>query len=131
MPCAVSSSALTTIESSKLAGRAQSETNRRPRDDARQLLFSQIGLRQTRRRPFRSGPRGVESKLKHLLLLLCPCPIDRRFQHPEFQLKLRDSANAVPTNRNYTTELSTFGIIAGVNPAEVQWSGLALGPPPT
>lgn len=43
----------------------------------------------------------------------------------------RDSANAVPTNRNYTTELSAFGIIAGVNPAEVQWSGLALGPPPT
>ena len=42
-----------------------------------------------------------------------------------------DSANAVPTNRNYTTELSTFGIIAEVNPAEVQWSGLALGPPPT
>ena len=128
MPCAVSSSALTTIESSKLAGRAQSETNRRPRDDARQLLFSQIGLRQTRRRPFRSGPRGVESKLKHLL---CCFVLDRRFQHPEFQFKLRDSANAVPTNRNYTTELSTFGIIAGVNPAEVQWSGLALGPPPT
>jgi len=34
--------------------------------------------------------------------------------------KERDSANAVPTNRNYTTELSAFGIIAGVNPAEVQ-----------
>ena len=49
----------------------------------------------------------------------------------EFADKIRDSANAVPTNRNYTTELSTFGIIAGVNPAEVQWSGLALGPPPT
>jgi len=45
--------------------------------------------------------------------------------------KKRDSANAVPTNRNYTTELSTFGIIAGVNPAAVQWPGLALGPPPS
>ena len=47
-----------------------------------------------------------------------------------FFLFLRDSANAVPTNRNYTTELSTFGIITRVNPAEVQWSGLALGPSP-
>ena len=34
--------------------------------------------------------------------------------------KKRVSANADPTNRNYTTELSAFGIIAGVNPAEVQ-----------
>ena len=35
--------------------------------------------------------------------------------------KKRDSANAVPTNRNYTTELPTFGVIAEVNFSEVQW----------
>lgn len=33
----------------------------------------------------------------------------------------RDSAYAVPTNRNYATELPTFGVIAGVNKVEVQW----------
>ena len=61
-----------------------------------------------------------------------PClPPPARQERNGWRKKERDSANAVPTNRNYTTELSTFGIIAGVNPAEVQWSGLALGPPPT
>ena len=32
----------------------------------------------------------------------------------------------VPTTRNYTLELPTFGVIAGVNPIEVQWEGLTL-----
>ena len=36
----------------------------------------------------------------------------------------------VPTTRNYTLELPTFGVIAGVNPIEVQWEDLAPGGPP-
>lgn len=32
----------------------------------------------------------------------------------------------VPTTRNYTLELPTFGVIAGVNPIEVQGEGLTL-----
>jgi len=43
----------------------------------------------------------------------------------------RDSANAVPTIKNYAPELPPFGAIAGVNPTEVQWKGLNLGEPPT
>ena len=43
----------------------------------------------------------------------------------------RDSANAVPTNKNYAPELPTFGAIAGVNPTAVQWKGLILGEPPS
>ena len=39
------------------------------------------------------------------------------------------SANADPTVRNYTTELPTFGVIAGVNQARVQWQGLARAEP--
>jgi len=35
-----------------------------------------------------------------------------------------------PTNRNYALDLPTFGVIAGVNPTEVQWKGLALGDRP-
>ena len=35
-----------------------------------------------------------------------------------------------PTNKNYAFELPTFGVIAGVNPTEVQWKGLALEEPP-
>jgi len=31
-----------------------------------------------------------------------------------------DSANAVPSNRNYTTELLAFGVIAGVSLVAVQ-----------
>ena len=42
----------------------------------------------------------------------------------------RDSANAVPTLINCVPELPTFGVIAGVNPTEVQWKGLFLGEPP-
>ena len=34
-------------------------------------------------------------------------------------------------NKNCTPELPTFGVIAGVNPTEVQWKGLALGEPPS
>ena len=40
------------------------------------------------------------------------------------------SANADPTTRNYTTELPTFGVIAVVSRAEVQWLGLARAEPP-
>ena len=40
---------------------------------------------------------------------------------------MRDSANAVPTTKNYAPELPTFGAIARVNPTAVQWKGLALG----
>ena len=43
---------------------------------------------------------------------------------------LGDSANAVPTTTNYALDLPTFGVIAGVNPTEVQWKGLALGDRP-
>ena len=35
-----------------------------------------------------------------------------------------------PTNINYAIEFPTFGEIAGVNPTEVQWKGLALEEPP-
>ena len=35
-----------------------------------------------------------------------------------------------PTTRNYALDLPTFGVIAGVNPTEVQWKGLALGDRP-
>ena len=35
------------------------------------------------------------------------------------------------TNRNYAIEFPTFGEIAGVNPTEVQWKGLALEEPPS
>ena len=37
----------------------------------------------------------------------------------------------IPTNRNYAIEFPTFGEIAGVNPTEVQWKGLALEEPPS
>lgn len=36
-----------------------------------------------------------------------------------------------PTNKNYALELPTFGVIVGVNPTFVQWSGLALEEPPS
>ena len=36
----------------------------------------------------------------------------------------------IPTNINYAVEFPTFGEIAGVNPTEVQWKGLALEEPP-
>ena len=42
-----------------------------------------------------------------------------------------DGAYAVPTTKNYASELSTLGIIAGVNLTAVQWEGLALGEPPS
>ena len=35
-----------------------------------------------------------------------------------------------PTTRNYALDLPTFGVIAGVNPTEMQWKGLALGDRP-
>ena len=35
-----------------------------------------------------------------------------------------------PTNKNYAPESYTFGMIASVNPTEVQWRGLSLGEPP-
>ena len=36
-------------------------------------------------------------------------------------LNEEDSANAVPSIRNYVPKLPTFGVIAGVSPTEVQW----------
>ena len=36
----------------------------------------------------------------------------------------------IPTNKNYASELPTFGVIAGVSYSVVQWSSLALGEPP-
>ncbi|CAG9581184.1 unnamed protein product [Danaus chrysippus] len=42
-----------------------------------------------------------------------------------------DGSYAVPTTKNYASELSTLGIITEVNPAAVQWRGLALGEPPS
>ena len=36
-----------------------------------------------------------------------------------------------PTNRNCAPESPTFGVIAEVNPPGVQWTGLALGEPPS
>ena len=36
-----------------------------------------------------------------------------------------------PTNINYASESPTFGVIAEVNPPGVQWTGLALGEPPS
>ena len=44
--------------------------------------------------------------------------------------KYRASANASPTIKNYTPEVSAFEILAEVSPTEVQWLGLALGEPP-
>jgi len=35
-----------------------------------------------------------------------------------------------PTTTNYALDLPTFGVIAGVNPTEVQWKGLTLGDRP-
>ena len=42
----------------------------------------------------------------------------------------RDSANAVPANKNYTPEISTLGIFARVSSTVVQWKSLALEEPP-
>ena len=51
----------------------------------------------------------------------------------EFQVEAceRESANAVPTNKNCALELSTFGIIVGVSHTGVQWHSLALGEQPS
>ena len=35
-----------------------------------------------------------------------------------------------PTNKNYAPESPTFGVIANVSQAEVQWKGLGLGGQP-
>ena len=42
-----------------------------------------------------------------------------------------DSANAIPTTKNYAPELPTFGAIAGVNQTVVQWNDLILEEPPS
>ena len=42
-----------------------------------------------------------------------------------------DSANAVPHEINFASEFPTFGEIAEVNSAWVQWPSLALGEPPS
>ena len=36
-----------------------------------------------------------------------------------------------PTNKNYTLELPTFGVIVGVSLTGVQWKGLTLEEPPS
>lgn len=36
-----------------------------------------------------------------------------------------------PTNKNYAFELPTFGVIVGVSPSVVQWTGLTLEEPPS
>ena len=46
-------------------------------------------------------------------------------------LSIGDSAYAVPTIKNCAFELSTFGIIVGVNPTEVQWKDLTLEEQPS
>ena len=46
-------------------------------------------------------------------------------------LLIGDSAYAVPTIKNCAFELSTFGIIVGVNPTEVQWKDLTLEEQPS
>lgn len=43
----------------------------------------------------------------------------------------RDSANAVPTIKNCTPEISTLGIFARVSSTVVQWESLALEEPPS
>ena len=43
----------------------------------------------------------------------------------------RESANAIPTNKNYAFDLPALGAIAGVNLTLVQWKSLALGEPPS
>jgi len=43
---------------------------------------------------------------------------------------VRDGAYAVPATKNYASEVSTLGILAGVNPLHVQWAGLTLEEPP-
>jgi len=48
-----------------------------------------------------------------------------------FSLKFQGIARTQsPTTRNYALDLPTFGVIAGVNPTEVQLKGLALGDRP-
>ena len=48
-----------------------------------------------------------------------------------FDLKFEGIARTQsPTTTNYALDLPTFGVIAGVNPTEVQWKGLALGDRP-
>jgi len=43
---------------------------------------------------------------------------------------MRDGAYAVPATKNYASEVSTLGILAGVNQLYVQWAGLTLEEPP-
>ena len=45
-----------------------------------------------------------------------------------FQGKARTQS---PTTTNYAVEFPTFGEIAGVSTAGVQWIGLTLGKPPS
>ena len=48
-----------------------------------------------------------------------------------FEKRRGRARTQVPTTRNYTLELPTLGVIAGVNPVEVQWKGLILRGPPS
>jgi len=47
-----------------------------------------------------------------------------------FRQYVRDGAYAVPATKNYASEVSTLGILAGVNLLCVQWAGLTLEEPP-
>lgn len=44
---------------------------------------------------------------------------------------IQDSANAVPTTKNYTPEIPTLGVFAKVSLTVVQWKSLALKEPPS
>ena len=59
-------------------------------------------------------------------------PTSSTFYFPVSTFYLKGLARTqIPTNINYAIEFPTFGEIAGVNPTEVQWKGLALEEPPS
>ena len=60
-------------------------------------------------------------------------PAIYRYTLNEFNFYLNYKGTArtqSPTNKNFTPELLTFGVIAEVSPTAVQWKGLAPGKPP-
>ena len=72
--------------------------------------------------------RYHNSNMYHVRFLTNTCYIvELRIDYVIDKTPERVSANADPTIRNYTVELPTFGVIAEVNLAVVQWQGLARG----
>ena len=72
-----------------------------------------------------SSARSTEEQSKASIMNHPP------FTEPTTTLFRGRARTQAPTTRNYTLELPTFGVIARVNPIEVQWKGLALrGLPP-